>query len=682
MDERIEPRDYYSCYFSYSVRRSSSTGQTLIYASGYTKKAEEIAKGSEHHVFLYTDDGNLRQLTRTGKTRHPRWRPNSSSVAVISARTDDYWSQVDRSSHDSEKSGHSIEVAGHPQIWLYDLMAGGDPVRITNHSGPVHSFDWSPDGDKIVFEATAPPTDIDDDSDSSPGRELTVREFAGGNKTTDESTPTRQLYVLDPEREQITKLDSTWSRSNYHQPWYRTMKPAWGPDDRIAFVANQSDEPDVFDVFSIGADGTDCRRHTPSDATYSDPRWSPDGNRIAFVRNYGEQQYIPSEACYTTVDTTDTAHSLSTYLDRDVHFIDWLDDETLVGPVSDEGAGVLYQFAPDDTPSVFFAPEKPTSIKWSGLFKPFQIVREDQLILTPVLHPSYDGVAELSYGTADSPSPRSMAVFHRFNEHISEKSGTKVKYTNFDNSEGEIISGLLYTPADYDPDSERKYPLLLDIHRTAHAVNAPRFHFRHHYWTDRGYVVLKVNFRGSRSFGRSFGEAITDGYVRKATDDIESAVRTTLSEERIDERNVFAVGFAYGATCVVQLLAESDLFTAAVAQHGVFDFADAYGTEKTKQRLEDVLGKPWENPRAYRRESPIHDAAKIEDPLLLITGEDDTPCVRLQSKKIYIYLDELGTDVKLLEYSELGSSAYLPPHVTVDKLDAIESWIQKNEDSS
>lgn len=88
-------------------------------------------------------------------------------------------------------------------------------------------------------------------------------------------------YVSYPEHTLWrSKVDGSQRLQLTFPPLY-VMQPRWSPDGtRIAFMALEPDKPWI--VYVISADGGRLERPVPGDHRGSDPNWSPDGTRLLF----------------------------------------------------------------------------------------------------------------------------------------------------------------------------------------------------------------------------------------------------------------------------------------------------------------------------------------------------------------------------------------------------------------
>jgi Tol biopolymer transport system component len=157
-------------------------------------------------------------------------------------------------------AGLVVSAAGLDQAEIYTMNPdGSDRQRLTRSPELDSKPEWSPDGQRIVFERCC----VADDSD---------------------------IYVMDADGSNLRKLTP---------PGTDEYDPTWSPDgERIAFWRV---DPEFVDdgIYVMNADGTEQRNLTPRTsgepgppdaARDSTPAWSPDGRKIAFERSSDDLQ--------------------------------------------------------------------------------------------------------------------------------------------------------------------------------------------------------------------------------------------------------------------------------------------------------------------------------------------------------------------------------------------------------
>src|SRR5215212_9646472 len=137
------------------------------------------------------------------------------------------------------------------------------------------------------------------------------------------------IWVMDADgssQTNLTKTPDTPDADNFHE-----YQPSWSPSGtQIVFVREIpgqvfSEQPDVF-VMDTDPTTDDAINLTDTDASESDPAWSPDGTKIALagVRNQGWE--------IVTMDTNGQNEAILTgdSFEGDDHAPDWSPDSTKV----------------------------------------------------------------------------------------------------------------------------------------------------------------------------------------------------------------------------------------------------------------------------------------------------------------------------------------------------------------
>ncbi|WP_417684806.1 S9 family peptidase [Pseudidiomarina gelatinasegens] len=178
----------------------------------------------------------------------------------------------------------------------------------------------------------------------------------------------------------------------------------------------------------------------------------------------------------------------------------------------------------------------------------------------------------------------------------------------------------VYYPKDYDPNRAEKYPAVVFIHGAGYLQNAhagwsgyQREFMFHTFLTEQGYVVLDLDYRGSKGYGRDWRTAIYRQMGTPEVEDLIDVAKWAGENTHVDTNRMGTYGGSYGGFLTfMALFNEPGLFKAGSALRPVSDWAH-YNTGYTS----NILNLPDDDPIAYRRSSPIYFTEGLEDALLI-----------------------------------------------------------------
>ena len=188
----------------------------------------------------------------------------------------------------------------------------------------------------------------------------------------------------------------------------------------------------------------------------------------------------------------------------------------------------------------------------------------------------------------------------------------------------EPIYTKLYLPKDYSPD--RQWPAVMFVHGAGYTQNAHAgwpYYFRefmfHSLLTERGYIVIDMDYRASRGYGRDWRTAIYRQMGHPELEDFLDGIDYLVDNWNVDRNRVGIYGGSYGGFMTFMALFRApDAFAAGASLRPVADWQH-YNHPYTA----NILNTPLVDPEAYERSSPIHFAAGLSKPLLIAAGMQD-----------------------------------------------------------
>lgn len=179
-----------------------------------------------------------------------------------------------------------------------------------------------------------------------------------------------------------------------------------------------------------------------------------------------------------------------------------------------------------------------------------------------------------------------------------------------------------------------------------------------------GYAVLRVNFRGSGNYGRTFTHAGARQWGRAMQDDVTDATHWAIAENIADPGRICLYGASYGGYASLMGVAkEPDAYRCAVGYVGVYDLAlmhkeDSAESESMRRWVEDWVGER----SSLEQVSPTHLASRIKVPIFLAAGGEDEIAPIAHSKRMEKALKAAGVPVETLYFDTEGHGFYTEPH--------------------
>jgi dipeptidyl aminopeptidase/acylaminoacyl peptidase len=227
----------------------------------------------------------------------------------------------------------------------------------------------------------------------------------------------------------------------------------------------------------------------------------------------------------------------------------------------------------------------------------------------------------------------------------------KTEPWNFTNENGTIIYGRVYYPPNYD--ATKKYPVIVNFYGGTSPIGRS-FGGRYpiNIWAASNYLVYVLQPSGATGFGQDFSALHVNGWGKDAIDDIIDGTKKFLeAHPTADAKNVGCIGASYGGFTTMLLQTRTDIFKTAISHAGISSITSYWGEGYWGYSYSTGAAKnsyPWDRKDIYVENSPIYNADKFQNSILLLHGTSDTNVPTGESLQYYAALKILGKDVEMV----------------------------------
>ena len=558
------------------------------------------------------------------------------------------------------RSGRGEGTTG-SQVWLLDRR-GGEAAKITDYKGGVDDLVWSPDGKRLALIVEDPdPNEADTTKKSKTKPPIVVDRYKFKQDYQGYLGARRShLWVFDV----ATRKGEQITSGNHDE-----SDPVWSPDGkRIAFVSKRGDDPDRTEDYNVwvvdavaGATARPLTTFEGEDA--GGLAWSPDGRWIAYLQSGEPKYYAYQQARLAIVPAAGGAPRILTEkLDRPVSDPSWTADGTaIVVTVEDDRTRYVARVRVGD-----------------GAVQP--LTRGAQVARSVDVGPR----GTMAMLVSNDTMPFEVHAFEngalrRLSHHNDSLIATlrlgRVEDFTSRSKDGTEVHGLLTKPAGWTAGT--RYPLLLRIHGGPNGQDEHAFDIEREVLAADGYLVLEVNYRGSSGRGTAFQTAIFADWGNLEVVDLLGAVDEAVRLGLADPERLGIGGWSYGGILTNYTIATTQRFKAATSGAGSSNQLTIYGVDQYIFQLDNELGPPWKVPELYIKLSyPFFHADRITTPTLFLSGEKDFNVPIQGSEQMYQALRSLGVPTQFVIYPNQWHGISLPSYKR-DRLERYLAWYAK-----
>ncbi|HEX3661257.1 MAG TPA: S9 family peptidase [Acidobacteriaceae bacterium] len=601
--------------------------------------------GSEIEVAPLDDPSAARQVTACtsgshGQEHNAVFSPDSRQLAFFSSCNVDHRTAID----------------------LADAAGSSAPRQLVELNGFAKEMQWSPDGKHLTFLYVEGAT--------RPSGALAA-----------EKPPSGVIGVEGLEVQRVASVDvASGKLTQITPPHLHVFEFDWSPDSsQLVYVAAAPPGENnwwIAKLYRQKPDQEPTAILDPQTVTGSlhglqiaVPRWSPDGQRIAFIGGLMSDQGSTGGDIYVMPATGGQPEDMTPDRHASPAWFTWLDNQRMGVAEIRGGSSHLFVYdlqnheeSPDNNLTL------PDSVGAGGLEMSVAVSNTNKIAL---IRSSFENPPEVWAGKL-----MDLQQITHVNDAAKPMWG-KSESVEWDNDDFHV-QGWLLLPAHYDP--SKKYPLIVYVHGGPAAADLPRWPYAGYGavpFSALDYFVLMPNPRGSYGQGEKFTQANRKDFGYGDFRDILAGVDAVEKKYPIDDHRLGLTGWSYGGFMTMFGVTQTHRFAAAVSGAGLSDWLSYYGENSIDQWMIPFFGASvYDDPAVYAKSSAINYIKNVKTPTLVVVGDRDGECPAPQSFEFWHALRDLGVPTELVVYPDEGHGFVNPAH-RIDVLERALGWFQK-----
>ena len=632
---RITAEDLYAMK---SVRhaRISPDGANIVYTVQWV---DQDSEKKYSNLWIAPTDGSKPYPFTSGNQSDssPEWSPDGKNIVFLS----------NRANTDMPPALYKIP------------FGGGEAQKFVDIKGMVLSYEWSPNGDKLVAVVVKADPKMLERMQDEKKKKLGVVDrvydsvrfkFDGMGYLSGEKAHLWLIDANDGSAEQILTDDA-----------YTEREGTFSPDGKyIAFTSNHADrpqfEPWLDDIFIYSVDEKTITKVDTPMGGKGNVSFSPDGKTIAYYGFEGKLTWHSFNRLWVVSTAGGDAKNLTGDTDYTCQSTTSCDSTPMemMKPIwSPDGSTIFFQADYHGSTVLKKIPANGGEIE--------SVTSDTGVVGSPTF--SADGSKLVFVGGNIDILPEVYILENGEHKKLSSHNdelmaeidlGT-VEEVWFKGEDGNDLQGWVLYPPEFD--QSKQYASILEIHGGPTVQYG--FHFMHefYYFAAQDYIVYYTNPRGGTGYGEEHCQAILGDWGNRDYADIMSWTDYIAEKPFIDQTKMGVTGGSYGGYMTVWIIGHTDRFKAAVTQRCVSNLTSMWGSSDINWLTQGMVGKeeafpPFEDIQNYWEHSPIAHVKSAVTPTMVIHSESDFRCPIEQGEQVFVALKYLDVPTEMVRFPD------------------------------